>query len=139
MNIRPFQKRDTEQVIALWTDCGLTRPWNNPALDIQRKCALGDELFLVGEKDGQITCSVMAGYDGHRGWINYLAVVPHARKSGLGRQMMDDVEARLLALGCPKINLQVRQGNDAVMAFYESLGFTNDACVSMGKRLIPDN
>ena len=139
MNIRPFEKRDTEQVIALWTDCGLTRPWNNPALDIQRKCALGDELFLVGEKNGQITCSVMAGYDGHSGWINYLAVATHARKFGLGKQMMDDVEARLRALGCPKINLQVRQGNDAVMAFYESLGFTNDACVSMGKRLIADN
>ena len=139
MNIRPFENRDTEQVIALWTDCGLTRPWNNPALDIQRKCALGDELFLVGEKEGQIMCSVMAGYDGHRGWINYLAVAPNARKSGLGRQMMDHVEARLLAMGCPKINLQVRQGNDAVMAFYESLGFTDDACVSMGKRLIPDN
>ena len=139
MKIRPFEKRDTEQVIALWADCGLTRPWNNPALDIQRKCALGDELFLVGENDGQIICSVMAGYDGHRGWINYLAVVPRARKSGLGKQLMDDVEARLLTLGCPKINLQVRQGNDGVMAFYESLGFTNDACVSMGKRLIPDN
>ncbi len=139
MNIRPFENRDTEQVIALWTDCGLTRPWNNPILDIQRKCALGDELFLVGEKGGQIKCSVMAGYDGHRGWINYLAVAPNARKSGLGKQMMDHVEAKLLALGCPKINLQVRQGNDAVMAFYESLGFTNDACVSMGKRLITDN
>ena len=139
MNIRPFEKRDTEQVIALWADCGLTRPWNDPALDIQRKCALDDELFLVGENDGQIIGSVMAGYDGHRGWINYLAVVPHVRKSGLGKQMMDDVEARLLALGCPKINLQVRQGNDGVMAFYESLGFTNDACISMGKRLIPDN
>ena len=139
MNIRPFEKRDTEQVIALWEVCGLTRPWNNPALDIQRKSALGDELFLVGEKDDQITCSVMAGYDGHRGWINYLAVAPHVRNSGLGKQLMNDVEARLLALGCPKINLQVREGNDAVMAFYESLGFTSDACVSMGKRLIPDS
>lgn len=138
MNIRPFEKRDTEPVIALWEDSGLTRPWNNPTLDIQRKCALGDELFLVGESDCQITCSVMAGYDGHRGWINYLAVATSARKSGLGRQMMDEVEVRLRALGCPKINLQVRQGNDAVMAFYESLGYTNDACVSMGKRLIPD-
>ena len=139
MNIRPFEERDTEQVISLWADCGLTRSWNNPALDIQRKCALGDELFLVGENEGQIICSVMAGYDGHRGWINYLAVVPYARKSGLGKQLMDNVEARLLTLGCPKINLQVRQGNDDVMAFYESLGFTSDACVSMGKRLIPDN
>lgn len=131
--------RDTEKVIALWDACGLTRPWNNPSLDIQRRCALDDGLFLVGENDGRITGSVMAGYDGHRGWINYLSVAPHARNSGLGKQLMDEVEVRLLAFGCPKINLQVRQGNDAAIAFYEAIGFTSDACVSMGKRLIPDN
>lgn len=81
----------------------------------------------------------MAGYEGHRGWINYLAVAPRSRGCGLGRQLMQEVERRLLVLGCPKINLQVRHGNDAVIAFYESIGFLDDQCVSMGKRLIPDN
>ncbi|MGQ7844130.1 GNAT family acetyltransferase [Granulosicoccus sp. 3-233] len=139
MNIRSFESRDTDAVIALWQACDLTRPWNNPALDIQRKCAVGDDLFLVCEEDGQITGSVMAGYEGHRGWINYLAVAPGLRNSGLGRRLMEEVERRLLALGCPKINLQVRQGNDAVIAFYEAIGFSDDHCTSLGKRLIPDN
>ncbi len=139
MNIRSFEPRDTEAVIALWQACDLTRPWNNPSLDIQRKCAVKDELFLVCEDEGEITGSVMAGYEGHRGWINYLAVAPHSRKSGMGRQLMKEVERRLLALDCPKINLQVRHGNDDVIAFYEAIGFSDDKCISMGKRLIPDN
>ncbi len=139
MNIRPFETRDTTAVIALWQACDLTRPWNNPSLDIQRKCAIQDDLFLVCEDNEEIIGSVMAGYEGHRGWINYLAVAPHARKNGLGRDLMQEVERRLLALNCPKINLQVRHGNDAVIAFYEAIGFTDDQCISMGKRLIPDN
>lgn len=139
MNIRPFESRDTDAVIALWQSCELTRPWNNPALDIKRKCAVDDDLFLVSEENGEITGTVMGGYEGHRGWINYLAVAPHCRNNGLGRRLMQAVESRLLALNCPKINLQVRTGNDAVIAFYEAIGFSDDKCVSMGKRLIPDN
>lgn len=139
MKIRPFEAADTDAVIALWETCALTRPWNNPSLDIQRKSALNDGLFLVAEKHGQITGTVMAGYEGHRGWINYLAVAPEVRHGGLGKLLMLDVEARLLELGCPKINLQIRYGNDAVIAFYEAIGFSTDACVSMGKRLIPDD
>jgi ribosomal protein S18 acetylase RimI-like enzyme len=80
----------------------------------------------------------MGGYEGHRGWINYLAVDPSLQKQGLGRDLMDTVEARLLDKGCPKINLQVRTGNDAVIAFYEAIGYSNDECISFGKRLIPD-
>lgn len=139
MNIRPFENRDTDAVIALWQACGLTRPWNNPALDIERKCKVKDNLFLIGETNGKITGSVMAGYDGHRGWINYLAVAPDHQQSGLGRQLMNAAEQRLRVLGCPKINLQIRHGNDAVTAFYEAIGFSEDPCVSYGKRLIPDD
>lgn len=139
MTIRPFEARDTDAVITLWHDCKLTRPWNNPGLDIHRKCALEDGLFLVCEEGGEIIASVMAGYEGHRGWINYLAVTPGRRHSGLGKRMMQEVEARLLALGCPKINLQVRHGNDEVIAFYHAIGFSDDQCVSLGKRLIPDD
>lgn len=137
-DIRTFHPSDTAAVIALWEACELTRPWNNPILDIQRKLSVKDDLFLVAERDTGIVGSVMAGYEGHRGWINYLAVSPECQKQGLGRALMSAAQVRLLARGCPKINLQVRQGNDQVIAFYESIGFSDDECVSLGKRLIPD-
>ncbi len=142
LQIRPFSRtpgsNDTTAVVALWQRCELTRPWNDPERDIERKLALDDELFLVAEQDGRIVGSVMAGYDGHRGWINYLAVEPVLQGSGLGRQLMNAAEAKLLALGCPKVNLQIRAGNDRVMAFYEAIGYGRDEVVSYGKRLIPD-
>jgi ribosomal protein S18 acetylase RimI-like enzyme len=81
----------------------------------------------------------MAGYDGHRGWINYLAVHPQHRRSGIGRRMMDEAESRLQAAGCPKINLQVRSKNAEVIEFYKRIGFKTDDVVSLGKRLEPDN
>ena len=137
--LRSFTESDTESVVALWQVCMLTRPWNDPKKDIARKLAVNDELFLVAEVHGNIVGSVMGGYDGHRGWINYLAVDPGQRKQGLGKQLMLEVEQRLLSLGCPKINLQIRTGNEEVMAFYRAIDFTEDACVSFGKRLIPDN
>lgn len=97
------------------------------------------ELFLVGELNKQIVASVMAGYDGHRGWINYLAVQPDQQGKGLGGQLMSAVEQQLLNMGCPKINLQVRTSNLDVIEYYEHLGYVQDACVSLGKRLIPDD
>lgn len=139
MQIRTFQSNDTEAVIALWQACELTRAWNNPELDIQRKCAVKDELFLVAVQQRRIVGSVMGGYEGHRGWINYLAVDPTIQKQGLGRKLMHAVEERLIILGCPKINLQVREGNTDVIAFYQAIGFQDDQCKSFGKRLIPDN
>lgn len=138
MKIRAFERTDTPAVIALWETCGLTRPWNNPRLDIERKLTVQPELFLVGEEDGHLIASVMAGYEGHRGWVNYLAVSPSHRRQRLGEQLMSEVEVRLKAMGCPKINLQVRVGNEAAMAFYREIGFVEDHSVSFGKRLIPD-
>ena len=79
MQIRPFQPADEAAVIALWEACKLTRPWNDPRKDIARKLAVQPELFLVGTVDGEIVATVMAGYEGHRGWVNYLAVAPRAR------------------------------------------------------------
>jgi ribosomal protein S18 acetylase RimI-like enzyme len=136
--IRTFRPDDTAAVISLWQACELTRPWNNPELDIQRKLSVNDDLFLVADDDGQIVGSIMGGYEGHRGWINYLAVDPSVQKRGMGRELMDAIERRLLDKGCPKINLQVRAGNDAVVAFYEAIGYSDDKCISFGKRLIPD-
>ncbi len=96
------------------------------------------EFLLVGELDGQVVGSVMAGYDGHRGCIDYLAVDPERQGGGLGRALMDAAEERLLALGCAKINLQVRDENEAARGFYEAIGYELEPIVSFGKRLISD-
>lgn len=138
LHIRPFRPEDQDDVIALWQACGLTRPWNDPVKDIARKRAVNPELFLVGEADGRLVASAMGGYEGHRGWVNYLAVAPDCQRRGFGAALMRHLEAELTARGCPKLNLQVREGNDAVIAFYERLGYGNDRTVSLGKRLIPD-
>ena len=138
MHIRPYQETDEAAVVALWQACGLTRPWNDPHKDIARKLQVQRELFLVGERDGQVIATAMAGYDGHRGWVNYLAVEPSQRGQGLGAALMQHIEQQLLALGCPKLNLQVRSSNTAVLDFYRHLGYAQDEVVGLGKRLIPD-
>lgn len=138
MLIRPYRPADEAAVIALWQACGLTRPWNDPALDIARKLAVQPELFLVGEREGEIVASVMAGYEGHRGWVNYLGVAPAWRGRGLARALMLQVEQALLARGCPKINLQVRADNADALGFYAAIGYGQDAVLSLGKRLIAD-
>ncbi len=133
--IRPFEIQDKDSVIQLWKDCDLVVPWNNPDDDIQRKLKVQPELFLVMCCTDQIIATVMAGYDGHRGWINYLAVHPQHRQSGRGRQMVNKVEKLLLEKGCPKINLQVRSTNVEVIQFYRNIGFKTDDVVGLGKRL----
>ena len=138
MRVRPFERSDTDAVVALWEECGLTRPWNDPRLDIERKLAVQPELFLVGDDGGEVVASAMAGYDGHRGWVYYVAVAPSRQGSGLGRLLLAEVEDRLVALGCPKINIQVRSGNEKVAAFWSALGYADDSASGMGKRLIPD-
>lgn len=136
--IRSFDEGDSADVMALWERAGLTRPWNDPAQDIARKMAVAAELFLVGCVDGKLVASAMGGYDGHRGWVNYLAVDESCRGRGFARQMMDHLEEMLRARGCPKLNLQVRAGNAAALAFYEAAGYAQDDVVSLGKRLIAD-
>lgn len=138
MHIRPFLETDENAVIALWQACNLLRPWNDPHKDIARKLQVQRELFLVGILDGKIMAAVMAGYEGHRGWINYLAVDPSKQRRGYGEQLIKHVEQQLLALGCPKINMQVRASNQSVVQFYRHLGFVQDEAISLGKRLIHD-
>ena len=138
MQIRPFDREDEPAVVALWEACGLTRPWNDPHKDIARKLAVQPELFLVGVVERSVIATVMAGYEGHRGWVNYLAVAPGVRGRGFARALMQHVEALLLGQGCPKVNLQVRTSNAEAIAFYRHLGYVQDEAVSLGKRLIPD-
>jgi ribosomal protein S18 acetylase RimI-like enzyme len=136
--IRSYAAGDEAAVIALWRECELVRPWNDPRRDIARKMTEQPELFLVVCDAAALVASAMAGFDGHRGWVYYLAVARSHRRLGLGQRLMREIEQRLLARGCPKINLQVRTSNAAVVAFYRRLGYEPDDVVSLGRRLIPD-
>lgn len=136
--VRPFADTDEDAVVALWERCGLTRPWNDPRRDIARKRTVQPELFLVYEADGVIVASAMFGYDGHRGWANYLGVDPAHRHQGIARSLMAEGERLLRERGCPKLSLQVRSSNTEATAFYESLGYGRDDVLSYGRRLIQD-
>jgi ribosomal protein S18 acetylase RimI-like enzyme len=136
--IRAYRSGDQATVISLWSRCGLVRPTNDPQKDILRKSKVRPDLFLVGTVEEVVVASVMVGYEGHRGWINYLAVDPAHQKRGFGRAMMQAAETLLRAEGCPKINLQVRTTNAEVLAFYRAIGFLPDDVMSLGKRLEHD-
>jgi len=138
LHIRPYRPEDESSVIALWHECGLVFPQNDPKRDIARKLAVNPEYFLVAEQDSVVVGTCMAGYEGHRGWINYLAVEPGLQRGGLGRTLMREAERLLREAGCPKINLQVRTSNAAAIGFYRELGFSVDDVVSLGKRLEVD-
>ena len=136
--LRPYQPGDREALVSLWSVCQLTRPWNDPYRDIDRKLARDASNLMVLHDDGELVGSVMVGYDGHRGWINYLAVHPDHQRQGLGRLLMGEAEGRLRELGCAKVNLQIRASNKAAIEFYRHIGYTVDDVISMGRRLEDD-
>jgi ribosomal protein S18 acetylase RimI-like enzyme len=107
-------------------------------MDINRKLEVDRDLFLVGRNKSAIVATVMGGYEGHRGWINYLAVAPGERRQGYGQKMMAAVEVLIEKKGCPKINLQVRAANEDVIEFYKALGYRVDDVIGLGKRLKVD-
>jgi ribosomal protein S18 acetylase RimI-like enzyme len=133
--IRSFLTSDESDVIDLWHRCNLVVPQNDPRKDIAAKLKVQPELFIVGAISERIVSTAMAGYDGHRGWVYYLAVDPDYQRKGIGRQMMEKVEKSLRELGCQKINVQVRSSNESVVSFYKHLGFSNDDVIGLGKRL----
>ena len=138
LSLRPFRPADEDAVVDLWQRCRLTTAANNPKCDIERKLKVNPELFLVAAQGDRIVGTVMAGYEGHRGWINYLAVDPEARGRGIATKLMAEAEAKLRALGCPKVNLQVRGANRCVLEFYQKIGYEIEDRVSFGKRLAND-
>ncbi len=143
ITVRPFAPADEDVVVQLWHEAGLTRPWNDPRADIRRKLAVQPELFLVAidqpvDSEGEIVGTVMAGYDGHRGWLYYLASAPSHRGRGIGRALVAESERLLEAMGCPKVQLMVRPENETVRGFYDELGYEAFTVWSAGKRLVVD-
>jgi ribosomal protein S18 acetylase RimI-like enzyme len=136
--IRPYQEADRRAVVDLWHRCGLVVPWNDPDRDIDRKLRVRPEWFLVAVAAAGIVATLMVGYEGHRGWLNYLAVDPVFRRRGIGRLLVARAEQILREAGCPKICLQVRTGNSAALEFYRALEFRPDDVVGLGKRLVDD-
>ncbi len=138
-NIRIYRERDREQVLALWQECDLIHPKNDPQKDLDRKKGFGEELFLVIEEREKIIGTVMGGYDGHRGIVNYLGVHPSFRGQGLGKMLLHAVEQKLKDLGCPQVNLLVWSNNSEVLKFYKETQYSeaNDI-VLLRKRLISD-
>ncbi|MGH3258385.1 MAG: GNAT family acetyltransferase [Streptosporangiaceae bacterium] len=137
--LRQYQPGDREALVSLWFLCELTRPWNDPYRDIDRKLTRDAPNLVVLEVDGELVGSVMVGYEGHRGWVNYLAVHPDHQRQGLGRVLMNEAERRLRELGCAKVNLQIRTSNQTAVEFYRHIGYTVDDVVGMGRRLEDDD
>jgi len=133
--IRTYHPDDKDDVIKLWEDCGLTRPWNDPELDIAAKLTVQSELFFVMCDDGKLVGSAMASFDGHRGMVYYLAIAPSHQKSGYGKILMSHVEMALRQKGCSKINLMIRTDNQSVQNFYLALGYEQQDVLTYGKWL----
>ncbi len=135
--IIPFNREYRDQVIDLWNAVfNYETAHNDPSVIIRKKEDFGDDLFFMAAAGSrEVIGSVMAGYDGHRGWIYSLAVSPRHRRKGIGRALMRHAEESLSALGCMKINLQIMEGNEGVESFYRDLGYTTEKRISMGKRI----
>lgn len=136
--IRAFDPADEDAVIALWEEAGLTRPWNDPRADIHRKLRVQPELFLVAAEADRVVGSVMAGYDGHRGWLYYLAAADSHRGRGIGRALVAEAERLLERMGCPKVQLMVRPDNLAARGFYDALGYEPFDTWATGRRIVVD-
>jgi ribosomal protein S18 acetylase RimI-like enzyme len=135
MKPREAAPADEAAVIALWRDCGLTRPWNDPSADYRRALAGSGSVVLIAEDGGRISGTIMVGDDGHRGWVYYLAVAPERRRAGFGRTLVAAAEAWLAGRGCAKIQLMVRDDNEAAIAFYRALGLEPQKVALLGRFL----
>jgi len=133
--IRIYEQKDEDVVIELWKICNLIVPKNDPKLEINSKINFQPYLFFVGLLQKKLISTIMVGYEGHRGWINYLVVHPDYQRRGFGRQLMKYATNILSNMGCQKINIQVRESNRSVIQFYKKLGFTDDEVLSYGKRI----
>ena len=137
--VRQYRDGDRADLVALWETCFPNDPrWNDPVLIINRKLTLQPELFFVYEADARVVGSVLAGYDGFRGWINKLATHPLYQGQGIASALLKTAETALAELGCPKVNLQVRMENAQVVELYQLAGYETESLISMGKLLTPN-
>jgi len=136
LRIRPFDLSDENTVVELWHACGLTRPWNDPRRDIARKLSVQPELFLVGATPlDEVVATAMVGFDGHRGWVYYVATDPDRRGRGFGRAIMSAAEDWLRLAGIAKLQLLVRRENAKAGAFYQSIGYAEAQTIVFAKWL----
>jgi ribosomal protein S18 acetylase RimI-like enzyme len=135
MVIAPLVPGFFDAAVELWSDVGLTRPWNDPAADLRRAMGGAASTVLAGVEDEVLVATAMVGHDGHRGWVYYLAVSAEARGRGYGRTMMAATEAWLVERGIPKLNLMVRGDNAAARGFYAAVGYGPDDVVVLSRRL----
>ena len=136
MEVRPYTHEDFGGLDALWREAFPNDPPRNRAeQSVPAKLAMNDDLLFVAVEDGQVIGSIMAGYDGHRGWLYSVAVRQSAKRRGIGTALVETAEAALRRLGCIKVNLQVRSTNAAVIEFYKGLGFSVEDHISMGRLL----
>jgi ribosomal protein S18 acetylase RimI-like enzyme len=132
MRIRDYQTEDEAALVELWQACGLTRPWNDPQMDIAMAISTPGSRILVGELSSTIVASAMVGFDGHRGWIYYMAVAPDRRGQGLGRMMFGAAKSWLKDCGALKLQLMVRADNEKAIGFYRALGLEPQAVTTLG-------
>ena len=135
MKIISYHPQYQNAVIDLWKKCNLVVSQNDPVVDVQKKLDVQSELFLIALLKNEVIGSVMAGYDGHRGWLYYLAVLPEYQKKGYGGKLVKRAINELRKLGCLKVNLQVRSDNASLVNFYKHLGFKEEKRISLGMRL----
>jgi ribosomal protein S18 acetylase RimI-like enzyme len=138
--IRPVTPADAGAVVALWRAVfpeygDPTRPQRDPAASVARKLAFGDRLFWLAEREGRLLGTAMAGWDGHRGWLYSVGVLPEARRAGVAARLVAEAERALQGLGCPKVNLQVLAENRAAQEFWRRMGYARDEVIGFGKRL----
>ena len=135
VDVRELTANERDAVVRLWSDAGLTRPWNDPGADFDRALAGAQSAVLGAFDQGTLAGSAMVGDDGHRGWVYYLAVEVSRRRCGVGGALMAAAENWMLARGVTKLNLMVRQSNQAAAGFYADLGYEEDAVTVLSRRL----
>lgn len=135
MEICCLDRSRADEAIGLWEACDLTRPWNDPGSDLDRALQGPSSTILAAIDSEVLVGTVMVGHDGHRGWVYYLAADPSRRNEGIGRALMAAAESWLVERGAPKIQFMVRSSNTPVLDFYARLGYVEQDCLVLGRRL----
>ncbi len=135
MQIRQLRDGDGDRLRTFWLACGIRIRPGDDDRSLAAFAARNEGLFLLAEENGHLVGSILAGFDGRRGWLYHVATHPDERRRGIARTLVTRVEERLRALGCPKVNLIVWEENAHGMRFWEAIGYRREATVEYGKEL----